>query len=346
MQPKYWAITLLATAAISASAIYYEKQPALDTGPVVIHHEVKSQQTATSPASVATSSTENIAGWQTYTNNAEGFQLTFPDAWKGYRTSDGLTFEVPTTATWTPDPGWFMAFEIWMYSESDWQQTENQDGPKPILMGDNGTTVFAWRGSADTPDDLQGKINPEDVAKTFKFIKPQSSTTDWQTYSNSQYGFRIQYPTSWTGCNPDSTILASSEKNVWEIRRDSSCDLTNKSDVVRVQELSGVYTVYPNYDSLKAAIEDRLKPLNSKGDFYGWLDTTDLANFNNIEETAVSGLSALRITAADDGASVNQETNDLVYYNDNLFNISFFSADGSGMTKEEQEILSTFKFKN
>ena len=80
MKPIYWVITVLAAGAIGAGAIYYANQPALDVGPVAVHHAVKSNMVVASP-SAASSSPIDISGWKTYTNSHAGFEIKFPQGW-------------------------------------------------------------------------------------------------------------------------------------------------------------------------------------------------------------------------------------------------------------------------
>lgn len=92
MKPKFWVIFILLAAAIAAGAVYYMWQPADDIGPVVVHHEIRLQSSATTtPSSSAatstpvdttgTSSPSGTEGWKTYTNSQYGFSFAYPPDW-------------------------------------------------------------------------------------------------------------------------------------------------------------------------------------------------------------------------------------------------------------------------
>ena len=94
MKPKYWTILILASAAIITSLLYYLRQPAPYSGPVVVPHVAKTQSQATttsltpltdviastSPAtsSPTTQTQTDTSGWKTYTNSQYGFTFEYP----------------------------------------------------------------------------------------------------------------------------------------------------------------------------------------------------------------------------------------------------------------------------
>ncbi len=87
MKLKYWAIIILATAAVCAGVFYYLNQPAPDLGPVVVHHALKSESPPTPQPSASSSSADisaisfpsAVEGWKTYTNSQYGFFVSYPD---------------------------------------------------------------------------------------------------------------------------------------------------------------------------------------------------------------------------------------------------------------------------
>jgi hypothetical protein len=227
-----------------------------------------------------------------------------------------------------------------------------------ILAVIAGVAVWAYAMMNQTQD--LGPIVVQHKTKQLLIPAAQSTTTpittesqipNWQTYGNSQYGFSLRYPNSWVSCPPQTTLISGNDTGFWRIDDATTCqkDVSYpNNDFLTAIALPDVYAAFPNYNSLKAAIGKALKPLNARGDFYGYIqDNTGkyyLANINSLKETTVGNLPALQVGSADNGASVIQETNYLIYYQNTLLAITFYSADGSGMTKEEQQILSTVQF--
>jgi hypothetical protein len=86
MKPKYWAIIILATAAVCAGVFYYLNQPAPDLGPVVVHYQGKSLSyaTTTTPSMAASSTIQSQADtsrWKTYASQQYGFSFKYPADW-------------------------------------------------------------------------------------------------------------------------------------------------------------------------------------------------------------------------------------------------------------------------
>lgn len=76
MQPKYWAIILLATLAVCASAVYYVVQPNQDFGSIVVYRKIKNIQSQSPTSTNALAS--DLKDWKTYTNSQYGFEFKYP----------------------------------------------------------------------------------------------------------------------------------------------------------------------------------------------------------------------------------------------------------------------------
>ena len=102
IEPKYWAVIILAAITTGAGAVYYAKQPSLDLGPIVVHHKT------------ASSTVEDLKGWKTYTNSQYGFEFRYPDSFY-IRTRDNVVFvesKAVKTTTGTDVPNFPIAFGI------------------------------------------------------------------------------------------------------------------------------------------------------------------------------------------------------------------------------------------
>ncbi len=87
MKPKYWAIFILATIAIGASALYYTKLPAWDLGLISFHHKTQSSPT----------SETDLKDWKTYTNSQYGFSFKYPPTLYTYDNKPYELFTIQNT---------------------------------------------------------------------------------------------------------------------------------------------------------------------------------------------------------------------------------------------------------
>lgn len=153
--------------------------------------------------------------WKTYKNTEYGFQLTFTDAWEGYRVIKGSTtngsssgdeypnyyIELPTS-----DPayktGYALPFSITVYTLEVFEKLKGIDyeRAKNGELGRNSNYIFTNNNGTwqDIPKDLVNKgLNIAQVKSTFKFTTG-ADTTGWKTYTNAKYGFEVKYPTNFT----------------------------------------------------------------------------------------------------------------------------------------------------
>ncbi|TSC53631.1 MAG: Uncharacterized protein LiPW39_158 [Parcubacteria group bacterium LiPW_39] len=157
--------------------------------------------------------------WHIYKNTEYGFQITFTDAWRGFRAvkKTGLgnmnmiariAFEAPTAdKVWNDGYGYVDIFDIDIYLFSEWEelkleiQKAKEEGRmyfEPNYIDRNDKYVFVWSSifQDTTPKDVDLLIgSTNQIISTFKFINDQ--TADWQTYRNEKYGFEFRYPKEW-----------------------------------------------------------------------------------------------------------------------------------------------------
>lgn len=117
-----------------------------------------------------------------YKDTKYGFQITFPEAWAGYKffekNIDGAIvfyLGLPTTqAGWTGtgvDAGYSSMFAISVYTKAQWATASAEEGPKPTKLGEKGDYVFAWSQAQATPKDLEKRFAEiSSVIDTFKVI--------------------------------------------------------------------------------------------------------------------------------------------------------------------------------
>ena len=214
MQPKYWAIIILATVAISASGIYYASQPAPDLGPVVVHH----------------TKADEFKNWKTYTNERYSFGFKYPQEWETRDSADGIV----TLSSIKPDPDFVsMLFALdgnanpgrlgmrefynshfkKIYSSRTINDEDVMISGVSIVkirltqriffkgIGDE-NMFFLARGSdvfqISYNSSLKYDKTYDQILSTFKFTSPSTDTTTWKTYLNKEYAFEFKYPTDWS----------------------------------------------------------------------------------------------------------------------------------------------------
>jgi hypothetical protein len=165
----------------------------------------------------------------------------------------------------------------------------------------------------------------EDVLSTFKFTN-SSPTADWKTYTNTQYGFEVKYPSTWTAkpnysgssFKPSVISLLSPEA-----LKASTPYQKNKMDinVYSLAELNDIHKFNSNN------LEDYL---NANG--------TDVVSYS---KSTLNGVNAYDAKEAGLGTyfAIYIERDAKIYQ-------LFFDAIGSRaeLSETEKEILSTFKF--
>ena len=222
MKPKYWAILILASAAIITSLVYYLRQPAPYSGPVVVPYVNKVQSQATTTPQTA----DDLQGWQTYTNSQNGFSLLYPPSWH-LESSNTDTIDI-----YPPDFNngkWVQKMEI-LIGKKDQNDPINfieSNNDKYLGQLNFGNSLW-YEGQYEGDSSAAGtvyylldqsnikltatiylsgddnKIYPQ-ILSTFQFTTPtspanssptaqaQTNSSGLQTYTNSQYGFSFDY---------------------------------------------------------------------------------------------------------------------------------------------------------
>jgi len=167
------------------------------------------QQPAQQPSNV-----NKTADWHTYKNDKYGFEITFTDAWKNYKTVETgdnqdatIQIQIPTT-----DPNWkrfgnlATPLDIMIFTKAQWAQASKQ-ALAPNLITQNNQYVFAYTGWQDVPSDFGGsnsigyqKLEFDKVISSFKLTQQTNDQTvtnipaSWINYTDSKYGFELRLP--------------------------------------------------------------------------------------------------------------------------------------------------------
>ncbi len=174
MKPKYIVIAVLLALAATVSVLYYIRQPGLDLGPIVIHHQ---QPKPVSP--VATTTVASIQNWKTYTNSQYRFEFRYPDGWPvtDSISKDKLVVVGDSAGADNPAnyPKCYLSFDF-----------NNPDAPAPH--------TYNYYNQINEGESCDSTL--QQIAASFKFTADQSATdtTGWKTYTNSQYRFSFKYP--------------------------------------------------------------------------------------------------------------------------------------------------------
>jgi len=152
--------------------------------PLIVQQTPISTQTKTptptpTPTPVPTNETAN---WKTYINKDYNFQLTFTDAWVGYKVykeqlinNSGVSyiFAVPTKDKTFSDigvpPGYYRAF-ILILLDKKAVKPWDENGPRPKYLKSSQTMDFYVSYPQDIPSDLVGKIDASQVVNSLKLL--------------------------------------------------------------------------------------------------------------------------------------------------------------------------------
>lgn len=231
MKPKYWTIIILAALTIASGTIYYIKQPSLDLGLITVRHQIKPQFPATSAPTI------DLKDWKTYTNSQYGFEFQYPSDWKdANRAIDATDFFTASLQIDVLDldvlkergsakevanarikknncPGTVDSIGDHLIYATDkdalyalYCSATSENYVYIIQSSPNAFIQMSYHDDFSTDWTESNKlVTFNQIRSTFKFTTVTTSaattntdTSGWKTYTNSQYGFNFQYPSSWT----------------------------------------------------------------------------------------------------------------------------------------------------
>lgn len=123
-----------------------------------------------------------------YTNSQYGFELTLPEEWKEYGTTDEIIeggtktiyFGLPRKEVNTSFEIGFIKYydspmAIGVYTIKQWEEAHAAEGPKSQKIGEKGGYIFGWsqgNGMVDVKGITQEQVlsDVKDIIKTFKII--------------------------------------------------------------------------------------------------------------------------------------------------------------------------------
>ncbi len=166
------------------------------------------------------------AGWKTYTNVQYGFQLKYPPDWSVEVSPDGKSIALVSAETEmaleennkelsdpkliknciTEGPVSEIVFSNHSTLALDIQQYHPQVIEKnyngiifkvhPIFGMIDGTTYETEKDNKNYVFDVYDPARIDQILSTFKFTNSVDTST-WKTYTNTKYGYSIQYPETW-----------------------------------------------------------------------------------------------------------------------------------------------------
>ncbi len=170
-----------------------------------------------------------------------------------------------------------------------YSQTVNQ--PQAINMQNVVTTPAPVHSSQAPINASSTPVNGSVASST------ATSTAGWKTYTNSQYGFSFQYPTSYQAQNPDSNLMK----------------LPNKTDVVELYgSPDNIFVTYASGSVLNGNAKQEIDNIYYDTTKNQWTRTTIVSIGNgrqNTDTTAITpsyGSSGLAYFSDDSGISVSR----------------------------------------
>lgn len=254
-------IALLATACNGKSKVQQNTQTA---NPPTQQQTTQTQQTTPNP-------TNEPTGWKVYTNTQFGFQLTFTDAWEGYKvfSSEGsqgvgaptyLAFSLPTadkssSVNNVTDniSGYAAPFTITIIAKDRAYQ-----GTSARITQDS-NNVYYYNTNKNLPKDLQGKnFEIPKIISTFKFT---NTTTQNQPQQDNNSAINSSVPNK-----PTLTFLPGAKPSV-QINFDYS--IAKKFNIYRsVITTGGWRLIIPNFPANAHTAVDYSFPNNCSATFY------------------------------------------------------------------------------
>ncbi len=123
-------------------------------------------------ASIPTTTREiDSSTWTEYINTKYGFTVSFPDTWKDYSvkerklnwgtngSSNSVDFILKNNV---------QMFNVTMLTKKQWTAISKLEGPKPTLLEENDTYVFAYTRAQDFGDLISYAKDISEIVKTFK----------------------------------------------------------------------------------------------------------------------------------------------------------------------------------
>ncbi len=177
-------------------------------------------------------------------------------------------------------------------------------------------------GQRQTKPTLQPTPTPEFATPT------PDPTADWQTYTNTEYGYSIKYPREWDLVEPGSN-------------GEGSIALQNYLESQVTEEEKQNVRLNPDKIAITIGIYEEI--ITEDGSLLDWLkahghyESTMQGIPESIEETTIGGHQALKLSYPATGVFYNFTSGKYVFY-------SYFNPKDSSYASTFDLILSTFRF--
>lgn len=222
---------VLVVAVIAAAAVWYFMQNHSSSAgtccDIPAPYATSSVQAVSVTSSSTTSSTAGMAAWKTYTNSADGFSFQYPSnlfingdsgsssVILSSNATSALASEYDLAVSMDTNPSNLSMQKYFsddtndnganLYTRATISTTTVDSLPATVF---NGSTLYNMTSNEVVVVPYQGGFleivnNNLDgdtfdaVLKSFK-LATNTSLSGWQTYINQQYGFSMQYPSSWS----------------------------------------------------------------------------------------------------------------------------------------------------